>query len=71
MSATEFEIIRRYFKRQQPRRDDVIAGIGDDAAVLQVPTGRDLDVCMDTLVAAVHFPESTPAAALGHNSLAG
>ena len=70
MSATEFEIIRRYFKRQQPRRDDVIAGIGDDAAVLQVPSGSDLVVCMDTLVAAVHFPESTPAAAIGHKSLA-
>jgi len=70
MSATEFEIIRRYFTRQSPHRDDVIAGIGDDAAVLQVPSGSDLVVCMDTLVAAVHFPESTPAAAIGHKALA-
>lgn len=70
MSATEFEIIRRYFTRQQPQRADVIAGIGDDAAVLQVPADSELVVCIDTLVAAVHFPEATPAAAIGHKALA-
>ncbi|MGB5179773.1 MAG: thiamine-phosphate kinase [Gammaproteobacteria bacterium] len=70
MSATEFEIIRRYFTRQQPQREDVIVGIGDDAAVLQVPADSELLVCIDTLVAAVHFPESTPAAAIGHKALA-
>ena len=70
MSATEFEIIRRYFKRQQPQRDDVIAGIGDDAALLQVPADSELVVCMDTLVAGVHFPAATPAAAIGHKALA-
>jgi thiamine-monophosphate kinase len=70
MSATEFEIIRRYFRRQQPQRDDVIAGIGDDAALLQVPAGSELVVCMDTLVAGIHFPLSTAAAAIGYKSLA-
>ena len=70
MSATEFEIIRRYFTRQQTQRDDVIAGIGDDAALLQMPSGSELVMCMDTLVAAVHFPESIPAAAIGHKALA-
>jgi thiamine-monophosphate kinase len=70
MSATEFEIIRRYFKRQQLQRNDVIAGIGDDAALLQVPADSELVVCMDTLVAGVHFPEATPAAAIGHKALA-
>jgi thiamine-monophosphate kinase len=70
MSGSEFEIIRRYFTRLQPQRKDVIAGIGDDAALLQVPTGRELVVSMDTLVAGVHFPETTPAAAIGHKALA-
>ena len=70
MSGSEFDIIRRYFTRQQPRRGDVIAGIGDDAALLQVPAGSELAVCMDTLVAGVHFPESTTAAAIGHKALA-
>ena len=70
MSGREFEIIRRYFTRQQPQREDVIAGIGDDAALLQVPADSELVVCMDTLVAGVHFPESTTAAAIGHKALA-
>ena len=70
MSDTEFDIIRRYFTRQDSDRRDVIAGIGDDAALLQVPAGMELVVCMDTLVDGVHFPEGTPAAAIGHKALA-
>jgi len=70
MSATEFDIIRRYFTRQQPQREDVIVGIGDDAALLQVAAGSELVVCMDTLVAGVHFPVSTGASAIGHKALA-
>lgn len=70
MAGSEFEIIQRYFTRQQPGRDDVIAGIGDDAALLQVPAGMELVACIDTLVAGVHFPLDTSAAAIGHKSLA-
>ena len=70
MSDTEFDIIRRYFMRQQPNRKDVITGIGDDAALLQVPAGMELVVSMDTLVDAVHFPRGTAAAAIGHKALA-
>lgn len=70
MSDIEFDIIRRFFSRQSPDREDVVAGIGDDAALLQVPAGKQLVVCMDTLVAGIHFPENTPAAAIGHKALA-
>jgi len=70
MSGTEFDIIRRYFTRQPVNRNDVLVGVGDDAAVLQLPPDRELLVCMDTLVAGVHFPPVTPAAAIGHKSLA-
>ena len=70
MSESEFEIIRRYFMRQSLKREDVITGIGDDAAVLQVPDGQELAVCMDTLVCGVHFPVATPSVAIGHKSLA-
>ncbi|HAJ91316.1 MAG TPA: thiamine-phosphate kinase [Gammaproteobacteria bacterium] len=70
MSDTEFDIIRRYFTRQDSNRKDVITGIGDDAALLQVPAGMELVVCMDTLVDGVHFPTGTPAAAIGHKTLA-
>jgi thiamine-monophosphate kinase len=70
MAVAEFEIIRRYFTRQQPGREDVVAGVGDDAALLCVPAGMELVVCIDTLVAGVHFPEYTSAAAIGHKALA-
>jgi thiamine-monophosphate kinase len=70
MSDTEFDIIRRYFTRQVPDRRDVVTGIGDDAALLRVPAGIELVVCMDTLVDGVHFPAGTPAAAIGHKALA-
>jgi thiamine-monophosphate kinase len=70
MVETEFDIIRRFFTRQPVNRSEVLAGIGDDAAVLQLPFDRELLLCIDTLVAGVHFPEATPAAAIGHKALA-
>ena len=70
MADSEFDIIRHYFAGHPASRDDVMAGIGDDAALLQVPPGRVLAVCMDTLVAGVHFPPGTTAAAIGHKALA-
>ena len=70
MSETEFEIIRRYFTRQPVSREEVLTGIGDDAAVVRPPSDRELLLCIDTLVAGVHFPLATPAAAIGHKALA-
>ena len=70
MGDSEFDIIRRYFMRQSVKREDVVTGIGDDAAVLTVPPGQELVVCLDTLVAGVHFPDNTAAAAIAHKSLA-
>ncbi len=70
MAAPEFEIIRRWFTPAGPGRDDVIAGVGDDAALLAVPAGYELVVCMDTLVAGIHFPADTAPAAIGHKALA-
>lgn len=71
---SEFELINRL---QQiicapPGADSFrcIVGIGDDGAVLDVPAGRHLVVCTDTLVEGVHFPLSTEPAAVGHKALA-
>lgn len=66
----EFELIRRFFSIKAPRRDDVILGIGDDAAILRVPDGMQLVATVDTLVEGVHFPASLPAEAIGHRALA-
>jgi thiamine-monophosphate kinase len=51
-------------------RPQCVLGIGDDAAVLEVPASRQLVACTDTLVEGVHFPAATGAAAVGHKALA-
>ena len=66
----EFELISRYFARQPVVRADVALGIGDDAAVLDVPPGQQLVVSTDMLVSGVHFPENTDTVSIGHKSLA-
>jgi thiamine-monophosphate kinase len=72
MALSEFELIRRYFERPQATagRADVVLGIGDDAAIVTPPCDRDLVLCMDTLVAGVHFPVDTVPGAIGHKALA-
>jgi thiamine-monophosphate kinase len=70
VSVHEFELIARIRDRCAVAREDVRLGIGDDAALLAVPTGHILAVSMDTLVAGVHFPQSTRAFDVGWKSLA-
>lgn len=67
--ASEFDLIARIASRIA-RRDDVILGIGDDAALLSVPTGKQLVVAMDTLNVGVHFPADTAPADIGWKALA-
>ena len=67
---SESALIERYFRAAGAPRSDVVLGIGDDAAVVTVPAGSELVVTTDTLVAGVHFPAGTPAAAIGHRALA-
>ena len=71
MSArtSEFDLIAR-IRARVAAREDVILGIGDDAAILRFPAGRDLVVAMDTLNAGVHFPEDTAPADIGWKALA-
>jgi len=66
----EFALIRRFFAAAATSRDDVILGIGDDAALLKVPAGQELAVSTDSLVADVHFPATLPPDAVGHRALA-
>jgi len=69
-NLNEFELITRYFARQPVTRPDVALGIGDDAAILDVPPGQQLVVSTDMLVAGVHFSENADAVSIGHKSLA-
>jgi len=70
MSLTEFSLIEKYFTAHTRTRADVAVGIGDDAAVVDVPAGEQLVVAVDTLVAGVHFPSSATPADIGHKALA-
>ena len=65
----EFELIAR-IQARAATRDDVVLGIGDDAALLRVPPGHWLAVATDTLNADVHFPAGTAAADIGWKALA-
>ena len=68
----EFELIRRYFVRSgsSARASGVLLGIGDDAALIDIPKGADLVVSVDTIVAGRHFPEDADARSIGHRALA-
>lgn len=67
--GAEFDLIER-IRQRAITRDDVILGIGDDAAIVQVPPGRHLVVATDTLNAGVHFPAGTAPADIGWKALA-
>ena len=71
----EFELIRQIQREtcvDFPRgfEHGVILGIGDDAAVLELPAGRQLVAAADTLNAGVHFPADTAAYDIGYKCLA-
>ena len=67
--ASEFELIQKYFQSSD-LPDDVTLGVGDDAALLNMPEGHQLVVTVDTLIAGVHFPVNTSPEAIGHKALA-
>lgn len=67
---SEFELIQRFFAAQPVARDDVVIGIGDDAAVLQPPPGKQLVVTTDAMVEGVHFTADTDPANIGYKALA-
>ncbi|MGO3128427.1 MAG: thiamine-phosphate kinase [Luteimonas sp.] len=69
MAAGEFDLIDR-IRARVVARDDVVLGIGDDAALLQPPAGMQLVVAMDTLNAGIHFPHDTAPADIGWKALA-
>lgn len=66
----EFALIDEIRVRVSIARDDVVLGIGDDAAILAPRPGHELVVSTDTLVCGVHFPPNTAAADVGWKSLA-
>ncbi len=67
----EFALIHRIARlAARAPSPDVVLGIGDDAAVLQLPRGSQLVAAVDTLVEGVHFPIGTAAADVGWKAVA-
>ena len=69
MALSEFQLIERYF-HSLGGTDGVALGIGDDAAILDLPAAEQLVVAADTLLEGVHFPADCAAADIGYRSLA-
>lgn len=65
----EFTLINTFFKSLTSPREDVIVGIGDDAACVKVPCNHHLLVSTDTLVSGVHFLESWDAYEIAQKAL--
>jgi thiamine-monophosphate kinase len=65
----EFELIRRYFKRNSDA-SGVATGIGDDGAVLTPDTTQQQIQVIDTLVESVHFPSDTGPADIAYRAVA-
>jgi thiamine-monophosphate kinase len=70
VAESEFSLIEQYFSHLTTERTDVTLGIGDDCALLQCPSGKELAVSIDTLVEGVHFFADVDPHALGYKALA-
>jgi len=70
MAAAEFSIIDEFFTRDTADGRAPVIGIGDDCAVLDVPSAQQLAVSTDTLVEGVHFLAGSDPQYLGHKVLA-
>jgi thiamine-monophosphate kinase len=70
LGLSEFELIERYFSLSTIRREDVLVGIGDDSALLQLPPDHEVISAMKTFVVGVHFDRGTNTRSLGHRVLA-
>lgn len=70
MTLSEFDLIKHYFSDCGAGRDDVVLGVGDDAALLRIPAGVELAVTLDTLTEGVHFLPGVDPESLGYKALA-
>ena len=55
----EFNLIEKFCRRIGVQHAETLLGVGDDAAIVQVPDGMQLAVSVDTLVEDVHFTRGT------------
>lgn len=65
----EFELISHFFSPLSIEGQDLLTGIGDDAAIVDVQSVSQLAISNDTFVENVHFLPSWPAEAIAYRSL--
>jgi thiamine-monophosphate kinase len=70
MPASEFELIKTYFQDLTDKDPSVKCGIGDDAAIIQIPRDKEIVLSIDTLLEGTHFPVDTNPADIGYKALA-
>lgn len=66
----EFSLIDTYFKNISPADENIVVGIGDDAACLSIPVDMELLISTDTLVEGIHFMKEWSPADIAYRSLA-
>lgn len=67
---SESDIIERYFIQKKQHSNQIVRGIGDDAAVLSIPAGYEWVTTVDTLNENVHFFSNADPFDVGYKSLA-
>lgn len=72
MSLSEFDIIKKYFQAPSLalNKPEVVLGVGDDAALISVPSEDQLAISTDVLVESVHFPIGADPAKIATRALA-
>ena len=66
----EFQLIQQIQQQTRVSSTGVKLGIGDHAAVLEIPAGHHLVAATDTLNIGVHFPDNTSPFDIGYKCLA-
>lgn len=71
-SHSEFEVIRRFFATPNLSfpRAGIELGIGDDAALIEVPPDKYLAMSMDVLISGIHFPADADPSLIANRALA-
>lgn len=69
MAVSEFSLIKRFFTRPAKNKQTTLS-IGDDCALLSVPSAYELAITTDTMVENVHFFPDVNPEDLGHKLLA-
>lgn len=71
MILNEYQIIEKFFKKNKSFNNNYVEqGIGDDCALINVPSKQTLAISVDTLVEGTHFLSDINPSDLGYKALA-